>query len=119
MPLLIQCWSDDRSRKREFQVEDTLLDSKMSLMSLIQKLGMPVGSSCGGESQCGWCRVRVLKGAEVLNAPTELERAYYARQTGGENEELVQGFRLSCQAYIQKESFEQEGAELWVSTTYW
>lgn len=59
------------------------------LLDVLQNAGIPVNAACGGKGSCHKCRVRVQKG--FLGAGLIDQRAFT-------EEELQQGWRLSCQA---------------------
>ncbi|OYT51306.1 hypothetical protein B6U66_04180 [Candidatus Bathyarchaeota archaeon ex4484_135] len=63
-----------------------------SLFSVLMSMGHMFPSNCGGKGLCGRCRVRVLKGEDLLSPPSELERKILAER------ELKAGWRLACQA---------------------
>jgi len=64
--------------------------SKGTILEAARKLGVEIISECGGRGQCGKCIIRIEKGKESLNPPTEIEKRFNL----GENE------RLACQAEI-------------------
>lgn len=57
--------------------------------------GLPIESTCGGRGTCGKCRVRVLEG---LHEPTLADHRHLS------DDELADGWRLSCQQEIQADS---------------
>ena len=61
-----------------------------SLTSALQELG--VEFPCGGTGICGSCRVRVLEGVLPVTA---LDRSSFS------TDELVDGWRLACQAHAE------------------
>ena len=63
-----------------------------TILEHARKLGIEVASECGGKGICGRCLVRIDRGAEALNAPTQAEKAF----------ELGKNERLACQARIEK-----------------
>jgi uncharacterized 2Fe-2S/4Fe-4S cluster protein (DUF4445 family) len=65
-----------------------------SLLSHLQRLGIPITVGCGGTGECGTCRVRVRSGAGALSPPTSPEKKWL--NTTGE--------RLACQAIISDEN---------------
>jgi uncharacterized 2Fe-2S/4Fe-4S cluster protein (DUF4445 family) len=73
-------------RRGECKVGDSLLDCS-------RQLGVGISSICGGKGKCQSCRVRVLKGG--VSEPTANEKAAFTP------EELHQGWRLACQAYVK------------------
>src|SRR5216683_3641191 len=65
-----------------------------TLFSAAHWIGLPIDSTCGGRGTCGKCKVRVLDGAsEVTTADHRLLR----------NQEVENGWRLSCQARIYED----------------
>jgi len=74
----------------EAKVGDTLLSS------IVDK-GIFLSAPCGGRGSCGKCRVIVNQGKDLLSPLSNLERlAFY-------EEEIKEGYRLSCLAKIEKE----------------
>ncbi len=75
-----------RKGKRGMQVfEGTVLEHA-------RKLGIEVGSECGGKGICGQCVVRIGEGEEALNPLTGAEKQF----------DLGPSERLACQARIVK-----------------
>jgi len=76
-----------------------------TLMDAVDQVMLPLGRSCDGVSLCGYCRVRVVTGAENLSPVTQGEREILngLRADGAE--------RLACCARIQ--------GPVTVSTSYW
>ncbi len=75
-----------RKGKRGMQVfEGTVLEHA-------RKLGIEVGSECGGKGICGQCVVRISEGEEALNPLTGAEKQF----------DLGPSERLACQARIVK-----------------
>ena len=64
-----------------------------TLLEAAQAAGVGLVSLCGGEGWCQSCLVRIASGE--VNPPTQSEVDYL------DNEELVGGFRLACQATPQ------------------
>jgi len=64
--------------------------SRGTILEAARELGVEVISECGGRGKCGKCVVRIEKGEENLNSPTDIERDLNL----GKNE------RLACQAKI-------------------
>jgi len=59
-----------------------------TILEHAQKVGAEIASECGGVGTCGRCVVRIDKGADGLNATTEIEQGY----------SLGSDERLACQA---------------------
>ena len=76
-----------------------------SLMSAALRARLPLARSCRGVAVCAACRVRVVDGAEHLDAPTAAERELTAR------EPLRPGERYACQARVR--------GPVTITTTYW
>ncbi len=76
-----------------------------TLMDAVEFLMLPLGRSCDGVSLCGYCRVRVIAGAENLSPVTQGEQ------------EILKGLRadaaerLACCARVQ--------GPVTVTTSYW
>lgn len=62
-----------------------------SLLSILEREGIPLESYCGGVGSCGKCVVRILEG-EVA-PPNLLEREHLGR-------DVDEGFRLACQVGV-------------------
>jgi uncharacterized 2Fe-2S/4Fe-4S cluster protein (DUF4445 family) len=61
-----------------------------TILEHAHRVGVEIPSDCGGLGKCGRCVVRIERGAECLDAPTELER----------DRRLAAGERLACQARV-------------------
>jgi len=61
-----------------------------TLLEHARRAGVEIPSDCGGLGKCGRCVVRCDRGAECLNAKTEMER----------QKRLAPGERLACQARV-------------------
>jgi ferredoxin len=81
-------------RRAEAKPDETLLDAA-------RRAAVPLGNSCGGVGVCARCVVEVLRGAESLTPPTELEL-----RRGLDGRE-----RLACQAIAR--------GDVEITTTYW
>jgi len=68
-----------------------------TLLEAASDAGINVNSICGGEGLCGKCRVIIREGGQNLSLPTEAEKRALSK------EDLNNGFRLACQAKIEKE----------------
>ena len=66
------------------------LTEGMSLYHVLQKEGIRLSAPCAGNGTCGACKVKQLKGEIPV---TEKDRRYLSE------EEIGEGWRLSCQAY--------------------
>lgn len=62
-----------------------------SLLEAARLLGVDLVNLCGGSGTCSRCRVQVLSG--TVSEPTAVERRHLTQ------EDLQEGWRLSCQAY--------------------
>jgi ferredoxin len=76
-----------------------------SLLDVARRAGVPLGNSCGGVGVCARCKVRVVRGAENLTAPTAVE-ARFGRARGFEPHD-----RMACQAIVL--------GDVEVTTSYW
>ncbi len=76
-----------------------------TLMDAVESLMLPLGRSCDGVALCGFCRIRIIDGAENLSPVTQGEQEILKglRADGAE--------RLACCARIQ--------GPVTVTTTYW
>lgn len=61
------------------------------LLETARQLGVDLVAICGGEGNCGQCRVQVLVGS--VSPPTRVEQQELSER------ELAEGYRLACQAY--------------------
>lgn len=75
------------------------------LYDVILAAQLPLGSSCDGDSMCGWCLVQIIAGAEGLSAPKASELRLLKRRDAEENE------RIACETQIY--------GSITVKTTYW
>ena len=62
-----------------------------SLLACARRLGVGVGSVCGGKGTCHACKVQVLSG--TVSKPTSNELETFSRR------EIKRGWRLACQTY--------------------
>ncbi len=62
------------------------------LLDAIREAGIDIRSICGGDGECGTCKVILDKG-EVANVSTKYEKWLHA-------EELAEGYHLACQTRI-------------------
>ena len=76
-----------------------------TVLEAVAVAGLPLGQSCDGVAVCGFCRVRVVAGAEQLTPVQDEERRLLAAGDATPDE------RLACSARVQ-------GA-VTVTTTYW
>ena len=67
-----------------------------TLLEAANNAGINIRSICGGEGLCGKCKVIVRDGKQNLSSPTRMERKALSK------EDLSNGFRLACQARIEK-----------------
>lgn len=64
-----------------------------SLLNNFLQLDVPIHTICGGNANCGCCRIKILSGTKGMTRPNHLE----IRRLG---EHLIdEGWRLSCQSY--------------------
>lgn len=87
-----------QGRSREIKPGSTIL-------AAANQCGIPIGQSCSGEGICGWCRVRIVTGAEQMMPPGEIERKLIAEKAFAPDE------RAACLAKIK--------GDITVTTTYW
>ena len=76
-----------------------------TLMDAIEQVMLPLGRSCDGVSLCGYCRVKVVAGAENLSPVTQGEQEILRGLRAKETE------RLACCARIL--------GPVTVTTSYW
>lgn len=66
----------------------------LNLLAHAQIEEQETGSECGGHGKCGKDRVLVaLHDRKKLNAPTFVEQKFFGE------DELIEGWRLACQAF--------------------
>lgn len=65
------------------------------LLDAIRKAGIRISCICGGEGECGTCRVILEKG-EVRDISFKYERLLSA-------EEIAEGYRLACQIRVESD----------------
>lgn len=66
-------------------------EAGLTLLELARNNNVPHASVCRGRGRCGTCRVKILAGADTLQAPSEQEATVLARWKAGPDE------RLACQ----------------------
>ncbi len=71
------------------QEKVTRVPPGMSVFNAANWIGLAIDSTCGGLGTCGKCKIRVLKGSEVITA---------ADRKALTDEDLASGWRLSCRA---------------------
>ena len=59
------------------------------------RAGLTLNTPCGGAGTCGKCRVRIIENSE---APTDADKNFFSQ------EDLDKGWRLGCQACIEKQT---------------
>ncbi len=65
-----------------------------TLFSAAHWIGLPIDSTCGGRGTCGKCKVK------VLGNPTEVTTADHRQLR---QDEIAEGWRLSCQAHVHED----------------
>jgi ferredoxin len=65
-----------------------------TIIAAANRCGVPIGQSCGGEGACGWCRVRIVEGAENMEKPSLHEEQLINEK------EFMKDERAACQAKI-------------------
>ncbi len=83
LPVELSVSRDGIARKVLTEGEETVLET-------LQRIWPDLSTVCGGKGVCGKCRIRVKSG----RIPASLEDRDYFTE-----EELMQGWRLSCRAY--------------------
>ena len=69
----------------------------MTLLSALQRGGIPISGSCGGQATCGFCRLSVVDGKALLSPVSSKEIVHLG------NVAKVVDLRLSCQATVESE----------------
>jgi ferredoxin len=76
-----------------------------TLIAAANRAGVPIGQSCGGEGACGWCRVRIITGAENLSKTSQREaQLIHEKRFAGDE-------RVACQVKVF--------GDVRVGTEYW
>ncbi|MGD0338907.1 MAG: 2Fe-2S iron-sulfur cluster-binding protein [Bacteroidota bacterium] len=68
--------------------------SGATLIAAANRSGIPIRQSCGGEGACGWCKVRIVEGADNLAEPSLSERKLMREKKFSADE------RAACRAKI-------------------
>ena len=76
-----------------------------TILAAANQCKVPIGQSCSGEGICGWCKVRIVAGAEQIAPPGELERRLI------EEKEFARDERAACLAKIK--------GDVTITTSYW
>lgn len=80
---------------RRFRNGDSIsVEHGAVLMTALQKAGISVASSCGGDAVCAKCILKVVSGAENLSPP-EADELFLM-----ERDNVPPDFRVSCQARV-------------------
>lgn len=82
----IICIRDGEERTFTCRENEPLLDA-------LTRQGVYISAACGGKGRCGKCGVRFLQGMTEI---TEADRQFFSE------EQLSEGMRLSCEAYLQE-----------------
>jgi ferredoxin, 2Fe-2S len=92
-----------------FAKNSTIIEAELNepLMQILQKIPIPVASSCRGEAVCGKCKIQILEGQQYLNESKEHEK-FLALKLHFKNNE-----RLACQC-----EFKCHGA-IKIDASYW
>ena len=76
-----------------------------TILAAANQCDVPIGQSCSGEGICGWCRVRIVAGAEQMAPPSNLEARLIDEKEFSEDE------RAACLAKVK--------GDVTVTTSYW
>jgi len=79
--------------------------SETTLMDAVHQASLPLGQSCDGVAMCGFCKVRVVSGAEYLTPAGAEEKKILASL------HAAAGERLACCA--------RPSGDVTVTTDYW
>lgn len=66
-----------------------------TLFQISKKHGISIPSSCEGNGLCGWCKVRILKGNDLMDISAEEYNIL-------SDEEIEKNYRLAC-SFIPRE----------------
>ncbi|HET7419811.1 MAG TPA: ASKHA domain-containing protein [Candidatus Dormibacteraeota bacterium] len=72
----------------------TRVPAGTTVFSAAHWIGLPIDSTCGGRGTCGKCKVRIVRGL------TDAETADHRQLRP---QEIVDGWRLSCQAHVHED----------------
>ncbi|MFB6353706.1 MAG: ASKHA domain-containing protein [Halobacteriales archaeon] len=67
-----------------------------TLLEAARDAGLRIESLCGGEGLCGTCKVVVEAGADYLTPPSPADEELFAE------DQLAEGYRLSCRAAVDR-----------------
>ncbi|RPH37830.1 (2Fe-2S)-binding protein [bacterium] len=81
------------------------IKSGSTILAAANQCGVPIGQSCSGEGLCGWCKVRIVAGAENMAPPGDLERKLIKEKAFDTDE------RAACLAKVR--------GDIAVTTSYW
>ncbi|HDD64655.1 MAG TPA: (2Fe-2S)-binding protein, partial [Firmicutes bacterium] len=56
------------------------IHSGLTILEHARKSGIEINAECGGIGKCGKCVVRIEKGNENLNPPTDLEKNFSLKE---------------------------------------
>lgn len=76
--------------KKAGDTRTIFLSQEESLMDALLREGYYISAVCGGNGRCGKCKIRVLQGQTAITAE---DNKFFSE------EELAQGWRLSCMLY--------------------
>lgn len=79
---------------QENEKKEIIVQGGGYLLTVLSENKINISSSCGGKASCGYCKVKVLSGADQL-LPTE--EIFMSR------EEKLSNMRLACQVKIKKD----------------
>lgn len=81
------------------------LERGETILNAARANNIPLGSSCGGDCICGWCRVEVIEGVENLSTLDDCESKIRLRIGLKPNE------RIACAAKVL--------GDIVITTGYW
>lgn len=64
-----------------------------NLLHNFLNLGAPIHTVCGGNANCGCCRIKILDGSKGMTPPNSMEIRRLGREL------IDKGWRLSCQSH--------------------
>lgn len=77
----------------------------LTVLAAANQCRVPIGQSCSGEGICGWCKVKIVAGAEHMVPPSEIERKLIEEKAFEPDE------RAACLAKIK--------GDVTITTSYW
>lgn len=75
--------------------KDVTVDTGSTILDAVKKAGIPLETMCGGEGECGKCKV-IITGGEVPK-PKEAHTKHFSKK------EIDEGYRLACDTLVMSD----------------